>query len=451
MGRRKITIRQITDPKLRHITFNKRKNGLIKKAAELSLLCNVNMLLVFEDGAGNLIQFSKNKINAIGSFFQECKYNNIVELTAKQYPNFFVVNHYKKTRDLDKTSIDDDDSDFNGNQEIYSSSPPETKQEQVRMQIKDPKSKDLGVKKGNSQHINPYIPAQPKTELANFTENDRMVYQDPSDPQGRNKPKPDLRLNGPRPEDVNKHPKMTSNDISVKLPSSMPSDMPEANYNGYNPYKKDNYKDDQYRQMSDKGMDYGAASAYMPGNMDQMKRLSGVPDPLSSPFNFYPSNGRMRPFPNFGMGPFGNEEALSSMLKSFALPMGGNPPYLGKVHPNGEIDDKLLEAKVLNYLNQTQTPLNRQNVFNFPQNEYQKMSVNDVMRQGSNGNQPDYLGNHMDESREDLQAMFKGDPRFDPTGLQNGNMSSRRQHFDGYFNGFEEDYGGEKQKKLKHS
>lgn len=244
---------------------------------------------------------------------------------------------------------------------------------------------------------------------------------------------------------------MSNNDISVKLPSSLPPDMQEPNYNGYNPYKKDNYKDEQYRQMSDKGMDYGAASAYMPGNMDPMKRLGGVPDPLSSPFNFYPSNGRMRPFPNFGMGPFGNEEALSSMLKSFALPMGNNPPYLGKVHQNGEIDDKLLEAKVLNYLNQTQTPLNRQNVFNFPQNEYQKMSVNDVMRQGSNGNQPDYLANHMDESREDLQAMFKGDPRFDPSGLPSANMSSRRQHFDGYFNGFEEDYGGEKQKKLKHS
>jgi hypothetical protein len=84
MGRRKITIRQITDPKLRHITFNKRKNGLIKKAAELSMLCNINMLLVFEDGAGNLVQFSKNKISSVNAFFQECKYTNLIELTAKE-------------------------------------------------------------------------------------------------------------------------------------------------------------------------------------------------------------------------------------------------------------------------------------------------------------------------------------------------------------------------------
>jgi len=42
------------------------------------------MLLVFEDGAGNLVQFSKNKISNIDNFFRECKYHNIVELTAKE-------------------------------------------------------------------------------------------------------------------------------------------------------------------------------------------------------------------------------------------------------------------------------------------------------------------------------------------------------------------------------
>lgn len=53
--------------------------------------------------------------------------------------------------------------------------------------------------------VNSYIPTQQKTELVNFTENDRMAFQDPSDLQGRNKPnKPDIRLNAPRPEDMNK-------------------------------------------------------------------------------------------------------------------------------------------------------------------------------------------------------------------------------------------------------
>lgn len=41
MGRKKIVIKPITDERLRNITFNKRKAGLLKKAAELSMLCNI--------------------------------------------------------------------------------------------------------------------------------------------------------------------------------------------------------------------------------------------------------------------------------------------------------------------------------------------------------------------------------------------------------------------------
>ena len=41
MGRKKILIEPIKDKRLRYITFNKRKAGLLKKAAELSQLCDV--------------------------------------------------------------------------------------------------------------------------------------------------------------------------------------------------------------------------------------------------------------------------------------------------------------------------------------------------------------------------------------------------------------------------
>jgi len=46
MGRHKIDIKKIPDPRGRHVTFNKRKNGLLKKAMELSLLCDCQIALV---------------------------------------------------------------------------------------------------------------------------------------------------------------------------------------------------------------------------------------------------------------------------------------------------------------------------------------------------------------------------------------------------------------------
>lgn len=48
MGRRKVQIRRIQDDRARKVTFAKRKHGLVKKAMELSLLCDCDIaLLIF--------------------------------------------------------------------------------------------------------------------------------------------------------------------------------------------------------------------------------------------------------------------------------------------------------------------------------------------------------------------------------------------------------------------
>ncbi|KAK8699477.1 hypothetical protein V6N13_115560 [Hibiscus sabdariffa] len=58
MGRRKVEIKRIEDKNRRQIAFSKRRSGLIKKARELSVLCDVEIALVVFSSRGRLYEFS---------------------------------------------------------------------------------------------------------------------------------------------------------------------------------------------------------------------------------------------------------------------------------------------------------------------------------------------------------------------------------------------------------
>ncbi|CAN8067570.1 unnamed protein product, partial [Agarophyton chilense] len=46
MGRKKIRIERIADARNRQVTFTKRRNGLLKKAMELSVLCDAQIAVI---------------------------------------------------------------------------------------------------------------------------------------------------------------------------------------------------------------------------------------------------------------------------------------------------------------------------------------------------------------------------------------------------------------------
>uniref|UniRef100_A0A453ITK6 MADS-box transcription factor n=1 Tax=Aegilops tauschii subsp. strangulata TaxID=200361 RepID=A0A453ITK6_AEGTS len=70
-------IRRIENKTTRQVTFTKRRNGLLKKAYELSLLCDAEVALVIFSGGGRLFEFSSSScMYKILERYRTCNYNS---------------------------------------------------------------------------------------------------------------------------------------------------------------------------------------------------------------------------------------------------------------------------------------------------------------------------------------------------------------------------------------
>ncbi|XP_043712013.1 agamous-like MADS-box protein MADS9 [Telopea speciosissima] len=57
MGRGKIEIKRIENPTNRQVTYSKRKNGILKKAMELTVLCEAKVSLILFSSSGKLSEY----------------------------------------------------------------------------------------------------------------------------------------------------------------------------------------------------------------------------------------------------------------------------------------------------------------------------------------------------------------------------------------------------------
>lgn len=62
MVRGKIVIRRIDNSTSRQVTFSKRRNGLMKKAKELAILCDAEVGLVIFSSTGRLYDFASTRL-----------------------------------------------------------------------------------------------------------------------------------------------------------------------------------------------------------------------------------------------------------------------------------------------------------------------------------------------------------------------------------------------------
>ncbi|KAJ4823793.1 hypothetical protein Tsubulata_032020 [Turnera subulata] len=63
MGRGKVELKRIENPTSRQVTFSKRRSGLLKKALELSILCDAEVSLMIFSPTGKLFQFASHDMD----------------------------------------------------------------------------------------------------------------------------------------------------------------------------------------------------------------------------------------------------------------------------------------------------------------------------------------------------------------------------------------------------
>ncbi|KAI3978617.1 hypothetical protein MKX01_015792 [Papaver californicum] len=73
MGRGKIVIRRIDNSTSRQVTFSKRRNGLLKKAKELAILCDAEVGLIIFSSTGKLYDFASTSMKIVIERYNKSK------------------------------------------------------------------------------------------------------------------------------------------------------------------------------------------------------------------------------------------------------------------------------------------------------------------------------------------------------------------------------------------
>ncbi|VAI48090.1 unnamed protein product [Triticum turgidum subsp. durum] len=75
MGRGRVELKRIENKINRQVTFSKRRNGLLKKAYELSVLCDAEVALIIFSSRGKLYEFGSAGTTKTLERYQHCCYN----------------------------------------------------------------------------------------------------------------------------------------------------------------------------------------------------------------------------------------------------------------------------------------------------------------------------------------------------------------------------------------
>lgn len=99
MGRKKISISKINDERNRQVTFTKRKFGLMKKAYELSVLCECEIVIIIFNSNNKLFQYASSNVDSILLKYTEHNEPNEtktnMDILDVSVQTFVETSHYK--------------------------------------------------------------------------------------------------------------------------------------------------------------------------------------------------------------------------------------------------------------------------------------------------------------------------------------------------------------------
>ncbi|KAL6004002.1 Agamous-like MADS-box protein mads3 [Asimina triloba] len=100
MGRGRVELKRIENKINRQVTFSKRRNGLLKKAYELSVLCDAEVALIIFSSRGKLYEFgSAGKTHLASSF------SLVISYSVTHFPLQILALKQKKTTTLQDLNL----------------------------------------------------------------------------------------------------------------------------------------------------------------------------------------------------------------------------------------------------------------------------------------------------------------------------------------------------------
>ncbi|XP_031740178.1 floral homeotic protein AGAMOUS-like isoform X2 [Cucumis sativus] len=97
-GRGKIEIKRIENTTNRQVTFCKRRNGLLKKAYELSVLCDAEVALIVFSSRGRLYEYANNSVRATISRYKKAYSDPSTAMTVSEANTQFYQQESAKLR-----------------------------------------------------------------------------------------------------------------------------------------------------------------------------------------------------------------------------------------------------------------------------------------------------------------------------------------------------------------